>query len=103
MPGSVLGNVVRRVQDPQLLVGEGKYVDDLAIDGALFAAFARSPYPQALINSIDTSRAASMPGVVAIFTAADIGLSSIPPPFGNPLHPDVHRPALATRRARYAT
>lgn len=103
MPGSVLGNVVRRVEDPQLLVGEGKYVDDLGVDGALFAAFCRSPYPQALIHAIDTTRASSMPGVVAIYTAADIGLPSIPPPFGNPLHPDIHRPALATGRARYAT
>ena len=47
MPGSVLGNVVKRVEDPELLVGVGKYVDDLPVEGVLFAAFARSPYPQA--------------------------------------------------------
>jgi carbon-monoxide dehydrogenase large subunit len=103
MPGSVLGNVVRRVEDPQLLVGAGKYVDDIPLEGVLYAAFARSPYPQALIRGIDTTRALAMPGVVAVYTAADLDLPSIPPPFGAPMHPDIHRPALAIDRARYAS
>ena len=103
MPGSVLGNVVRRVEDPQLLVGAGQYVDDIPIEGVLYAAFARSPFPQALIHEIDITRALAMPGVVAVYTAADLDLPSIPPPFGGPMHPAIHRPALATDRARYST
>jgi aerobic carbon-monoxide dehydrogenase large subunit len=103
MPGSVLGNVVKRVEDPELLVGVGKYVDDLPVEGVLFAAFARSPYPQAVIHSIDVKRAKEMPGVVAVYTGADIGVDSIPPPFGGPMHPAAQRPALAMTRARYAS
>ena len=103
MPGSVLGNVVKRVEDPELLVGVGKYVDDMPVEGVLFAAFTRSPYPQALIHSIDVTRAQAMPGVVAVYTGADVGVHSIPPPFGGRCTRQRSVPHLLRRVARYAS
>lgn len=103
MPGSVLGNIVRRVEDPELLTGAGKYVDDVEVQGALYAAFTRSPFAHALIRSVDTSAARSMPGVVAVMTGSDVGLEALPPPLGRPMHPEVRRPALATDRARFVS
>jgi carbon-monoxide dehydrogenase large subunit len=98
MPGSILGNSVRRVEDPELLAGKGRYVDDLDIEGLLHVAFVRSPYAHARILSIDRSDAASMPGVVAVFTHDDIDL--VAPPL-IPVNPAVQRPALATGKVRF--
>ncbi len=69
---SVLGGVVRRREDPALITGKGRYVDDVQLPGMLYVAFARSPYAHAKITSIDTSDAAGMPGVRAIYTADDV-------------------------------
>lgn len=76
MPGSILGNEVRRVEDPDLLHGRTTFVDNLAVDGMLRLVFVRSPLPHAEIRSIDVSEASAAPGVVAVFTAADL---NIPP------------------------
>ena len=67
------GAEVRRIEDPKLLMGQGRYVDDLKIPGVLHAAFVRSTEAHALIRGIDASAARAMPGVVAVFTAADFG------------------------------
>jgi carbon-monoxide dehydrogenase large subunit len=99
----MLGNVVRRVEDPELLIGVGRYVDDLMAEGVLHAAFARSPFAHAVIGAIDTSRARAIEGVVAVFTESELGIDSVPPPFGGPMHPDVKRTALARDRARYVS
>src|SRR4051794_7234176 len=93
MPGSLLGNIVRRVEDPDLLTGRAAYVDDLPSAGALQLTFVRSPVAHALIRSIDTGEAAAMPGVVAVATAADLGLP--PVPAFMKLHELCVRPALA--------
>ena len=69
---SALGGVVRRREDPALVSGRALYVDDVKRVGMLHAAFVRSPYAHARINSIDTSDAASMPGVKAIYTIDDV-------------------------------
>ncbi len=61
MPGSILGTSVRRVEDPDLLVGAARFVDDLAIDGALHLVFVRSTYAHARINGIDTTDAPRCP------------------------------------------
>jgi aerobic carbon-monoxide dehydrogenase large subunit len=74
MPGSILGNSVVRVEDPELLTGEARYVDDIMIEGLLHLAFVRSPYAHAEVESVSTAEALAMPGVVAVFTAADLGL-----------------------------
>src|SRR5262249_2799200 len=65
--------------DPRLITGKGTYVDDVKLPGTTYAAFVRSPHAHARIRKIDTAAAASQPGVVAIFTGADMaGVNSLP-------------------------
>jgi carbon-monoxide dehydrogenase large subunit len=68
---------VLRVEDPRLLLGHGRYTDDIAADGALFGYVLRSGYAAAKITGIDTQAAQALPGVVAIYTAADLAADSI--------------------------
>jgi len=68
-----LGQRMTRTEDPRLLTGQGLYVDDVEIHGMLYAAFLRSDYAHARIKSIDVSAARSRPGVVAVYTAEDLG------------------------------
>jgi carbon-monoxide dehydrogenase large subunit len=74
MPGSILGNRVRRVEDPQLLVGGGRYVADIAVPGLAHVVFVRSPIAHARIVGVDVSEARSAPGVLAALTADDLDL-----------------------------
>ena len=69
---SVLGGVVRRREDPALIQGGGRYTDDVKLAGTTHVAFVRSPFAHAIVNSVDTSAAAEMDGVVAVYTAADV-------------------------------
>src|SRR4051794_8995596 len=57
-PGSLLGNAVRRVEDPEVLHGRARYVDDLDIPGVLHLAFVRSTVPHAELRSVDVAEAA---------------------------------------------
>ncbi len=68
---------VRRVEDPRLLLGHGGYTDDIAADGALFGYVLRSGYAAAKIAAIDTEAAKALPGVVAVYTAADLAEDKI--------------------------
>jgi aerobic carbon-monoxide dehydrogenase large subunit len=68
---TLFGAPVKRVEDARLLTGAGKYLDDLKLTGMVHAAILRSPFAHARIKSIDTSRAAAHPGVVAVFTGKD--------------------------------
>lgn len=99
--GSILGNRVLRKEDPKFLTVGGKYVDDLLdeslLTGALHVTYARSTVAHGKILSIDTSDAASMPGIVAVFTGADLGLTPQPATF----NPMVARSALAMDKVRY--
>ena len=70
--GSILGNAVLRVEDPTLLTGQGKYVDDIQLPGMLHGALVRSPYAHARIKGIDKTKALAVPGVVAVLTADDL-------------------------------
>ena len=97
--GSILGNAVRRVEDPDLVVGAGDYVDDLRIEGTLQAIFVRSPYAHARITAIDTSEAEAEPGVVAVFTSDSLGADPVPP-FAE-VNKACARPALTGDAARY--
>ena len=75
---SVVGTRVVRIEDQKLITTGGVYVDDLregALTGAVHAVFVRSPIAHATISSIDTSAALEAPGVVAVFTAADLDLA----------------------------
>ncbi len=69
---SVLGGVVKRREDPALIQGKGLYVDDVKLPGMLYAAFVRSPFAHARINSIDTAAALAMDGVRAVYTIDDV-------------------------------
>ncbi|HKF90063.1 MAG TPA: molybdopterin cofactor-binding domain-containing protein [Acidimicrobiia bacterium] len=69
---AVVGSRKLRREDPALLTGEARFVDDLVVPGALHAKVVRSPYAHARIRSIDTTEAQAMPGVVAVFTGADL-------------------------------
>ena len=71
-PAGVLGTRLLRKEDPVLLTGEAQYVADLKVPGALHLAFVRATLAHARIVSIDVSGARSLPGVVAVYTGADL-------------------------------
>jgi carbon-monoxide dehydrogenase large subunit len=72
MGAKYFGAAVRRREDPRFLRGEGRFVDDVSLPGLLHGAYLRSPHAHARLRSIDTARARGMPGVVAVFTHADL-------------------------------
>ena len=67
-----IGQPVRRSEDPKLVRGEGRYTDDIGLAGQAYAAMVRSSIAHGVIRSIDTAPAKAMPGVLAVFTAADL-------------------------------
>jgi aerobic carbon-monoxide dehydrogenase large subunit len=67
-----IGKPIARIEDQPLLRGEGRFVDDIVLPGALEVAFVRSPHAHAAIRGIDTSAAGKLPGVHAIYTLADL-------------------------------
>ncbi len=67
-----IGKSVKRLEDKRFITGQGKYTDDIKLVNMAHAYILRSPYAHATINSIDTSEAKAMEGVVAIYTGADI-------------------------------
>ncbi|BBK36068.1 carbon monoxide dehydrogenase [Allostella sp. ATCC 35155] len=104
-----MGQAVRRVEDLRLLTGNGRYTDDISLPRQTVAYILRSPHAHAGIGSIDTAAAAAAPGVLGVFTAADLradgvgdlpcltpltnvdGSASVSPP----------RPALAEGKVRH--
>ncbi len=100
MAGSLLGNAVRRIEDPDLVRGRGTFVDNMRPDGVLFAAFVRTPVrARDASPAIDTSEAVAAPGVVAVYTAADLALKPGFPFF--PTNPLCARPPLADGKVRF--
>ena len=92
-PAAVIGTRLLRKEDPALLTGEAKFTDDLAIPGALSVALARSPYAHARITRVDTSAAAGMPGVVAVYSGAELrDLWAGPMPCAWAVTPDMKSP-----------
>jgi len=76
-----IGQPMRRIEDAKLLTGLGQYTDDLNLPGQLHAAFVRSPHAHARIAALDIQTARTAPGVVAIYTGADLlaaGLGPVP-------------------------
>lgn len=76
-----IGQPVSRLEDPRLLKGLGRYIDDLDLPGQAYAFILRSPYAHARIRSIETGAAAAMPGVLGVLTGADCeadGLGHLP-------------------------
>ncbi len=97
--GSILGNRVTRTEDPGLLTGSRHYLADLDLDRPLHAVFVRSDIAHGTIRSIDTDEARSMPGVVAVWTAAELNVA---PHHGFAKIGDAFiRPPLATDKVRF--
>src|SRR3954454_15096160 len=104
-----IGQPVPRSEDPVLLRGEGKYSDDWNLPGQVYCWIVRSPYAHGLLRGIDTGAARAMPGVLAVYTAADLaagGIGPLPARQGmnnraaTPMLQPV-RHALATDKVRY--
>jgi carbon-monoxide dehydrogenase large subunit len=72
-PHRQVGERVRRNEDARLLTGRALFVDDVRLDGMLHVAFLRSQHAHARLSSVDVSAARDRPGVVAVYTAADLG------------------------------
>lgn len=79
---SILGTRVVRVEDPRFLTGGGTYIANLDLPNALHLTFVRSSVAHGKILSVDAEEARSMPGVVAVWTAADVDLEPAPPAHG---------------------
>ena len=94
-----VGASVSRVEDPALLTGRASFIDDIAIPGALAAAFVRSPHAHAMIGKINCSAARAMPGVHAVFALDDLRphLTSERTPLGQSVREIV---GLASRKLR---
>jgi carbon-monoxide dehydrogenase large subunit len=112
MPGTraVIGDAPKRREDFRFLTGRGVYLDDLAFDDLAHAVFVRSPHAHAGLGTIDTVRAATMPGVLAVLTAAEVAADGL-----EPLWPTAEvnaatgekfaflpQPLLAAAKVRYA-
>ncbi len=69
---ALLGTSIKRREDPRLLTGQATYVDDIKLPGMLYLEVLRSPYGHARIVRLDTTAATNHPGVVAVYTAADL-------------------------------
>jgi carbon-monoxide dehydrogenase large subunit len=72
MPTKLVGQAIKRREDPRLITGQGTFLDDIKLPGMTHACVLRSPYAHAKIKSIDTSKAKAHPGVVAVFTGEDM-------------------------------
>jgi aerobic carbon-monoxide dehydrogenase large subunit len=73
------GREVRRIEDAGLLAGKGQFTDDVNLPGQTYLTFLRSPHAHARIVSIDVDAARGMPGVVAVFTCADLVAAGVKP------------------------
>jgi carbon-monoxide dehydrogenase large subunit len=98
------GARVARVEDARLLTGQGTYVDDIDRPNLLHACFVRSPFPRARIDRVDVSAALALPGVRAVFTAADVnpGLHELWYTGQGPKSPTTPLPPLADDEVRFA-
>ena len=104
-----VGQAVPRTEDPRLLKGVGRYVDDIRLADLAHGYILRSPLAHALIKSIDVSSAKAVPGVLAVLTGADFeaaGLNGIVTDVANAKRPDgtpifrPPRPALVSNKVR---
>ncbi len=104
-----VGQSVPRSEDPKLLRGEGRYTDDINLPGQAYAVMVRSRIAHGVLKGIDVSVAKAMPGVLAIYTNADLEAAgfgpmrcglNIPDRDGKPMKTPP-RPSLAKGRVRF--
>ena len=109
MTATGIGAAVRRKEDQRFITGKGHYTDDHARPGQTVAHFLRSPHAHAKLKKIDTTAAAAMPGVLAVFTGDDFALDklgglicgwTVHSKDGSPMKMAPH-PALATGKVSY--
>ncbi len=104
--GGIVGESRLRREDPALLTGEAKFIDDLQIPGALWLACVRSPHAHARITAIDASAALGIDGVVAVYSGDDLADAwAAPLPCAWPVTDDMKNPAhhpVAQGKANYA-
>ena len=102
-----IGQPVRRTEDPMLVRGEGCYTDDIKLTGEAYAVMVRSRIAHGVIKGIDTAAARTMPGVLGVYTGADLaayGTLKCIVPFNNRDGTPMKRPprpALATDKVRF--
>src|ERR1044071_116698 len=104
-----IGQPVLRFEDPRLLRGQGRYINDVNLPGQAYAVFVRSPHAHAKINAIDIEEAKKAPGVLAVLTGHDVVADGLGMPKANMprQRPDgkpmfaPQRPPLVTDRVRY--
>ncbi len=102
------GERVKRNEDPRLLTGQALFVDDVQLPGMAHAAFLRSPYAHAQLGAIDASAARKREGVIAVYTADDLGdywcngpLLVSPPPVEGTVFNERTQPILAREKVRH--
>ena len=104
-----IGQSVKRVEDQRFLTGKGRYVEDIDLPNQAYAIAVGSPHAHAKIVSIDTSKAAAAPGVLAVLTGADViadelgGLTAHPMPeeVGAPAGFRTFHPLICHERVRF--
>ncbi len=103
------GQQVRRIEDPALVQGQGRFTDDVTPEGALYLRFVRSTQAHGRVLHVDTTAALAMPGVLAVYTGADLVAAGVKPmtppagfpqPDGKPMNP-TPRQVLALDMVRY--
>src|SRR5215212_11604462 len=97
----LVGERVKRREDPRLIQGRGTFVDDMKVTGMRHMVFKRADIAHGRIVSIDTSAAEAMDGVEAVLTGAQIAEMLAPMPIGTPFPSPPHR-AVAVDMVRYA-
>ncbi|HET6630688.1 MAG TPA: xanthine dehydrogenase family protein molybdopterin-binding subunit [Woeseiaceae bacterium] len=103
------GQAIRRSEDQRFITGSGRYTDDLAFDGQAFLYFFRSPYAHGIVTRLDTGEAQRSPGVIAVYTAADLAEAGVrdvpgaamPASSLTPARRALRQPPLARDRVRY--
>ncbi|MDX1601382.1 MAG: xanthine dehydrogenase family protein molybdopterin-binding subunit, partial [Anaerolineales bacterium] len=109
MATQYFGERIKRNEDPRLLTGRALFVDDVELPEMVHAAFVRSPYAHARIESVETDKALEREGVVAVYTAEDLGdywrtgpLNVSPPPIERVEFHERTQPILAKDKVRHA-
>src|SRR5207244_4485655 len=99
-----VGQPVRRKEDDTLVRGKGKYTDDFSLPGQAYAWIVRSSHAHGLIRGIDTTAAKAMPGVLGVWTGADLAAGNYNPfTCGLPLKSRDGSPLLQTNRTALTT
>lgn len=109
MSNTGIGARVERLEDQRFITGTGNYTDDINMEGQVYAAFRRSEHAHASVRGIDKASALDVPGVIAVFTGADLqadGIGALPAGWmihsrdGSPMNAPGH-PCLVQGKARY--